>query len=113
MISRKQFRLKLNKIYDVLCKHTDEVVSWDEAHLIPDMRLRYAIILAAVDDLYYGTDAEKLNAHQYLESARFINESNILPIPEKWLNKIIYHPEQYAPEIQEYDPQVAENDLLI
>ncbi len=109
-------KAKLNKIYEVISSYIDDKadsVGLEGLHIIKsDAKLRSAIILQAVADLYGSSVEEQLDAVRYFQSNEFYEDAELSQIPSSILNKIIYSPETYAAAI-DYDYEERYHDLSI
>lgn len=110
-ISRRRFREQLNSIHKALCLYIEEKAEDDLVMYINDVKLRYAIILAAVDDLHYGTQEEQEDAIRYFKSDVYKQHSDECFLSKKILDKIINNPTQYANSI-EYANDELEDEWL-
>ena len=110
---RTNFRVKLSRIYDALCSYTEDVIHHKQAHILPDIKLRYAIILNAVDDLHFGNAKQQQKAIDFFKSETFEQYCLEIPTPKALIERIIYSPEEYNSGINYEQFGDEEEDLYL
>lgn len=108
-LERKRFRDQLNNIHKALCLYIDEKAEGDLIMYTNDIKLRYAIILAAVDDLHHGTQEEQEDAIQYFKSDVYKQHSDECFLDKKILEKIIHSPDEYASSIAYVEDEIEDD----
>lgn len=99
MATKVQFQRQLDKIHNQLCKYSEEVFKemTDEKYAV--VRLKYAVILLALEDLYYGTQTNQADAMQYFKSHHYAFDCISVGIDKATMDYIIQNPHNYSENI--------------
>jgi hypothetical protein len=113
-MEKRKFRYKLDTVYVALCKYLDEKADYEINLVVGDIRLRYAIILAAVHDLHYGDDAQKADAAEYFAGNTYIKHKNECIVPSEILDAIVNNAKDYTNYIsyKTYEELLEDGDWL-
>ena len=108
MMTKKELKNKLTQIHERLVAYSEDVFPEMTEQYLFVVKVKYAVITAAIYDLYHGTTEEQQEAIDYFKSVQYTKDCLFVGVRQDVMNTIVHNPTNYADDIKD----VPDEDLI-